>query len=163
MRKSIISLVLATAITACCYSTVAYGATRETPRFAPVNFWVGPVTTSQKMNFFIDFDLYMSSTTANAQPNAVALLLHSCNNEPIRLNGRTRHLAGGERLDGVAGGPEGPTVMLWSRPMGAPGDGKTVKLHLSFIGNPSGIFCLNIWDASELDGGRYETVQFGMK
>lgn len=141
----------------------ATNAASEAPQFTPVNFWVGPVDVSTKTSFFVDFDVYMASTTANQQSNAVALNFQSCNGSPLQLRTRTRHLVNGETLLPLKGGPGATTAIRWSRPMGVPPAGQAVKLHLSFIGTQPGYFCLYISDASEPFGPRYVQVDLGMK
>jgi len=144
-------------------ATTRCNANAETPQFAPVNFWVSPVSISTQSGVLVDFDVYMASTTAVMQPNAVGLIFQSCNSAPLQLSTRTRHLANGETLMPVNGGPGAVYTMRWSRPMGAPRAGSAVKLHLSFVAPQGSNFCLGIRDASGLDGPRYVQIAFGMK
>src|SRR4051812_31299983 len=73
----------------------AASATFETPLYAPVNFYVSSPTVSAKTGFYVDFDIYVQSTTAQRQTNAVALKFTNCNSVPLQLHARTRHLSGG--------------------------------------------------------------------
>ena len=165
LRSALPALLVAAALAAATTANAATNLNGAASQAAPVNFWISPIATSTQDQFIVSFDLYMASTTENAETRPVALRFQTCNGASLKMSERTRHLTNGETLVGTKGG--GPydevTAMQWTRLMGVPPIANAVKLHLSFISDQPGNFCLYISDASEPFGPRYVQISIGMK